>query len=268
MPLTAYPTLPRSWKNRYPFRLACPSFVYPADYDVNVDLLGPCVDEIELLFFESRPTVRPDGGLVRRLKNLGARHAVNYIVHLPTDARLFDTDPGRCQTAAADLAGLTHLLAPLQPVFDILHLEMDGGPRPALGNRRRWEKGIAEGLVRLRKAGVDLSRLRIENQSIPLEWIGPLLEAFDLKLCLDIGHLKLSGAALAPTLVRWQAHIDALHVHGVRHGRDHQSLDCLSIEDQEVLQDFLRSFRGSVCVEIFNFDALSTSLQRLAQWMA
>ena len=42
------------YKGRYPFRLAATSFVYPADYDVNVARLGRFVDEIELLFFEIR----------------------------------------------------------------------------------------------------------------------------------------------------------------------------------------------------------------------
>ncbi len=267
MQLTAYPKLPQVWKDRYPFRLACPSFVYPADYDVNVDLLGPCVDDIELLFFESRPVVRPGGALIKRLKDLGARHAVGYLVHLPTDSRLFDPDPERRQTAVDELAGLTQLLAPLQAAFAIMHLEMDGDPRPPVGGRRRWEQGIAEGLARLADAGIDLSRLMIENQSAPLEWIGPVLETFDLALCLDIGHLKLSGGELEQTLVRWQARIGALHVHGVQNGRDHQSLECLDSKDQAVLQAFLRSFRGSVCVEIFNFNDLSASLLRLAHWM-
>ncbi len=268
MQSTVYPRLPQSWKNRYPFRLACPSFVYPADYDTNVNLLGAHVDDIELLFFESRPAIRPDGALVRRLKEIGARHAVGYLVHLPTDSEVFDTDPDRRQAAVDEFAGLTRLLAPLQPAFDILHLEMDGGLRPTAGKRRHWEKGITEGLTQLAAAGIDLSRLRIENQGAPLEWIEPVLETFDLALCLDIGHLKLSGGELEQTIARWQARIDALHIHGVQNGRDHQTLDCLSARDQEVLQDFLRSFRGSVCVENFNFDALSASLQRLAHWMA
>ena len=267
MNLTAYPRLPQSWKNHYPFRLACPSFVYPADYDVNVDLLGPFVDDIELLFFEARPAVSPERALIRRLKDLGARHAVGYLTHLPTDSLLFDTDPDRRLTAIDELAGLRRLLAPLQPAYDILHLEMDGGRRPTVRDRGQWEQGVIEGLARLADAGIDLSRLRIENQSAPLEWIAPVLETFDLRLCLDIGHLALSGQDLERAIARWHARIDATHVHGVHNGRDHHSLDCLSMRDQAVLQDFLRSFDGSVCVEIFDFEALSTSLQRLAQWM-
>ena len=265
---TAYPQLPQSWKNRYAFRLASPSFVYPADYDVNVDLLGPFVDDIELLFFESRPAVRLEHSLISRLQALGARHAMGYLVHLPTDAALFDWDPDRRQTAVDEMAGLCRRLAPLQATFDILHLEMDGDARPPARARERWEEGIVAGLARLAHAGVDLSRLRIENQSVPLEWIRPVLETFDLQLCLDIGHLLLSGDDLERTIDRWPTRIDALHVHGVRNGRDHQPLDCLDPKDQGVMQGFLRTFQGSVCVENFDYDTLLRSLQHLAQWMA
>jgi hypothetical protein len=48
-----YPHLPKSYKGFYPFKLATTSFIYPDDYIPNVKMLGPFVDEIELLLFES-----------------------------------------------------------------------------------------------------------------------------------------------------------------------------------------------------------------------
>ena len=52
-PPNSYPVLENSYKGQYPFRLGTTSFIYPAGYADNVTLIGPCVDEIELLFFES-----------------------------------------------------------------------------------------------------------------------------------------------------------------------------------------------------------------------
>ncbi len=262
-----YQRLPRSWKRHYNFRLACPSFVYPVDYDVNVDLLGDRVDDIELLFFESRPAARPSGALIGRLADLGRLHRVGYNVHWPTDLTLFDADRTRQQDAVAVLAGLTRLLAPLQPAFHILHLETDGDPKPAAGDRRRWEERVMQGVERLAAAGIEMSRLRVENQSVPLEWIEPVLETFNLMFCLDIGHLNLAGEKLEHAFSRWHGRIGALHIHGVRNGRDHCSLARLTPADQGILQFFLRTFQGSVCVEIFNYEALSESLQLLAKWM-
>ncbi|MFW6236790.1 MAG: hypothetical protein ACOC3F_00200, partial [Desulfosudaceae bacterium] len=59
--------LPVAYKNRYPFALSCPSFIFPAGYSENVRRLGSCVDEIELLFFESRPDSLPSPVEIREL---------------------------------------------------------------------------------------------------------------------------------------------------------------------------------------------------------
>lgn len=263
------PRLPRSWKNRYPFRLACPSFVYPADYDVNVDLLGPHVDEIELLLFESQAASLPTPGMISRLADLGARHAVGYHVHLPTDMALVgDLAAGRC-AAAAKISAITRLVAPLKPRFFILHLEtpVDQG-QAVVDDRRRWEDWACKGLQQLAAAGCDLQALRIENQFVPLDWLASVAEVFDLKLCLDIGHLHLTGAGLETVLSRWPTRIDALHIHGVADGRDHRSLACLPSRDQRLLARYLRSFRGSVTVEVFDYEGLDDSLRLLEKWMA
>lgn len=144
---------------------------------------------------------------------------------------------------------------------------MTGDPQPVGGEQRLWQDRIMQGLERLATLSFDMSRIRIENQSIPLEWLEPVLQAFDLMLCLDIGHWKLSERKLAHAFARWHPRIDALHLHGVSGGRDHRSLKCLSTTDQRVLTSFLRSFTGSVCVEVFDFEALSESLQILTKWM-
>jgi hypothetical protein len=262
-----YPRLPRTWKSRYPFRLACPSFVYPADYDVNVDILGPHVDEIELLFFESHPQSFPGDALVNRLVGLGQRHNISYNIHLPDDLPLFDANPETQQRAAATVQKMMHCLAPLTPSFFILHLEMSTDRQFCAGDRRRWGERTIKGLEQLSVAGCPMSTLCIENQSVPLDWFEPLLETFGLTLCLDIGHLKLAGERLDCTLARWHSHISALHIHGVAGGKDHRALTHLSSGDQNVLTAYLRSFRGSVSVEVFNFEGLYKSLTRIEEWL-
>ncbi|MDJ0668526.1 MAG: cobamide remodeling phosphodiesterase CbiR [Desulfobacterales bacterium] len=267
MPTTPdYPRLPRSWKNRYPFRLACPSFVYPDDYDVNVDCLGPHVDEIELLFFEGRRESRPTSALVDRLVRLGKRHAVGYNVHLPTDLLLWDDDTLAVETAAGTIKTLTRILTPLNPRFYVLHLERPTSPAGSAG-KRAWQACVTKGLKMLIAKGCPVRNFRVENQTAPLDWIAPLLEAFDMDLCLDIGHLQLAGEDLASTLSRWPKRIRALHIHGVSGGRDHRALSCLPIRDQVALTDFLKTFDGSVCVEVFGYQALCDSLLVLEEWM-
>jgi len=54
-----YPSLPKSYKGLYPFKIGTTSFIYPAGYAQNVKMLGPYVDEIELLLFEGAPDSLP-----------------------------------------------------------------------------------------------------------------------------------------------------------------------------------------------------------------
>ena len=54
-PIQGYPSLAKSYKGLYPFRLGTTSFIYPDQYVPNVKSVGPFVDEIELLLFESGP---------------------------------------------------------------------------------------------------------------------------------------------------------------------------------------------------------------------
>ena len=260
-----YPRLPRSWKKRYTFRLACPSFVYPADYDVNVDRLGPHVDDIELLFFEGQRESRPSAALVDRLAVLGQRHAVGFNVHLPTDLPLLSEDDQASRNAAATIKTMTQILAPLKPRFFVLHLEIQQ-PSRCMGPRS-WQACAARALGHLIAEGCPLQDFRVENHIVPLDWFAPLVEAFNLDLCLDVGHLHLAGGDLAHTLDRWQERIRALHIHGVSDGHDHRALSCLSARDRDVLAEFLKSFVGSVTVEIFSIEGLCESLLLLDDWM-
>ena len=71
--------LPRSLKNCHPFRLGTTSFIYPAGYAENVKLLGPYIDAVEVLAFESRwPDSLPSEADIAELVRLGEEHDLCY----------------------------------------------------------------------------------------------------------------------------------------------------------------------------------------------
>ena len=51
-----YPALGKSYKGEFPFNIGTTSFIYPDDYVPNVKMLGPYLENIELLLFESQHT--------------------------------------------------------------------------------------------------------------------------------------------------------------------------------------------------------------------
>ena len=121
------PLLLRGYKGRFPFTLACPSFIYPADYLPNVRRLGPYLDEIELLFLEGASSGSlPDHLLIRELADLAESLDLTYNVHLPTDISLTAENKVRREQAAAAITRVFDLVQPLEPSACVLHLPWQG----------------------------------------------------------------------------------------------------------------------------------------------
>ncbi|MBW2248941.1 MAG: sugar phosphate isomerase/epimerase, partial [Deltaproteobacteria bacterium] len=120
-----YPSLPKSYKGLYPFKLGTTSFIYPAGYAQNVIILAPYVDEIELLLFESNPDSLPSTHEIKKLLSLSKEFDLTYNVHLPTDVSLSDPEPSIRHAAVETLKKVMDLTAPLSPSTCTLHLSYD-----------------------------------------------------------------------------------------------------------------------------------------------
>ena len=135
----------RKYKQRFPFRLACPSFIYPADYLPNVQRLGPSMDEIELLFLEGRcREALPTPALISELAEIGRTMPLGYNVHLPTDIALTASDRGEERLAAARLCQVLDLVRPLEASAHVLHLPWEGGDSGQGSGDRRQRSEIRD----------------------------------------------------------------------------------------------------------------------------
>ncbi|MDL2274865.1 sugar phosphate isomerase/epimerase, partial [Desulfosarcina sp. OttesenSCG-928-G10] len=150
-----------SVKGRFPFSMACPSFVYPAGYLENIRHLGPFVDEIELLFFESRPEADclPDPALIQGLKSLSDEHGLTYHLHLPTDIDPGHDAAGVRQQAIHALRKLINRTAPLSPTTFTLHLS----PGPDTPSLSRWQAHTVESLKQVLDDRLPGRRISVEN---------------------------------------------------------------------------------------------------------
>ena len=114
--------LPKSYKGAYPFKLGTTSFIYKDGYVPNVKMLGPFIDEIELLLFESKP-----GSLIKKteideLSLLSKEFDLTYNIHLPTDIFFGNSNPSVRQLAVETTLGVLDLISPLFPLTCTLHL--------------------------------------------------------------------------------------------------------------------------------------------------
>ena len=260
-------TLPRSWKKRYPFRTATTSFIYPADYDENVARLGPFVDEIEILMFESGEGSRPSESLVRRLAELAEEYAITYNIHLPTDLDLTHPDRSCRRKACLILQQFVETLMPLNPTVYVMHLPPPEGIQPDK-DLPAWQTIAGDTLETLLQAGLSGPRLALENLFFPFYWLDPLIEAYDLSVCMDTGHLALQSGDLEAFLERYGHRIGIGHLHGLGDGQDHRALTGLPDHYRAPLAAWLKRFTGSVSLEVFAFEPLLESLTCLDRLMA
>ena len=254
------PLLSKSYKGRFPFTLATTSFIYPDDYVPNVRRLGPYLDEIELLCYESAHL--PARGTIEELSRLSAECGVTYNVHLPTDLSIGHRDGSHREQAVNAVLRAFERVAPLSPTTCTLHIPCDGHPLPA-DDSERWRDRVQASLEKIVGAGVAPGLISVETLDYPLETLKDLIDAFGLGVCLDVGHLILHGRDVEKTFAEFKDKAAILHLHGVRDGKDHLGLDHLPHDLEAPLTRVLPTFKGVVSLEVFSFNHLSASLNWL-----
>ncbi len=253
-------SLKKSYKGRYPFKLGTTSFIHPAGYADNVAIIGPYVDEIELLFFESLT-----GGLgplreeVRQLDRLSNELEVSFNVHLPSDVSPGHTDKDKRKAAVHALKGVIDLTVSLSPSTFTLHLPFEGDHR-VVSDVDRWQERTTQSVKALLDSGVEPQTLSIETLDYPFEMVEPIVKELDLKVCLDIGHCIVHGFDYASLFNRLHERIAIFHIHGVDGDKDHLSLDRLAPQHAASILKILKQFKGVVSIEIFSYSKLTSSL--------
>ncbi len=253
-------------KRDYPFKLCTTTFIYPADWVTNARALGRSFDELEMLLFESaRPGSLPDPEAVRTLADLADELDFTWNVHLPIDIHPGHPDREVRQQAVEVIKRTMDLVAPLSPTTHTLHLPGIMG-RPDEAAVQQWRGRLQATLEVLIGSGIPGSSLTIENiPDYPLEMALPLIDAFGLEVCLDIGHLLVSGASIRSAFELFSDRITIVHIHGVVEGQDHRSLDRLPPGTLSVLLRELKNFTGVVSLEVFSKKRLLASLDCLQE---
>ncbi len=261
-----HPPLPKSYKDRFPFRLCTTSFIYPDLYAPNVEMLAPYVDEIELLFFESGyEGALPSSRETEAIGKLLIDSETSCNVHLPLDISLGDIDKAKRTKAVETVERILDLSEPLSPSTYTVHLTYEEKDRSDAAIAA-WKERLRDSFARIGKKAPTES-FTVENLAdYPFEWIDDLLENTGLRVCLDIGHFIERGENFAEAYCRRHPKIDILHIYGVAPEKDHQSLKQLDIKWCEELITILNNFLGVVSVEVFSFEKLKESLGVLENW--
>lgn len=242
------------------FRLGSTSYVYPADLLTNVRRLAGRVKDVELVLFEVEGASNlPGPETVAGLQEVAHRRGISYTVHLPTDLQL--GAEGKTWAPSVEKAlRFIRTTRPLNPWAYIVHLNPDGARSQA-----RWAERCVEALTVLAEEAGGPDLLAVENlENCPLERLVPVLEEVPVSLCLDVGHLWLTGADPLPAMKAHLGRTRVVHLHGVNQ-QDHESLSWVS-EDalRAVLGEMVRQrYGGVVTLEVFSASDFSSSWKRV-----
>jgi len=258
-----YPTLTKSYKGLYPFKICTTSFIYPDHYIPNVKMLGPYLDEIELLLFESQGTdALPTRKVITELCLLAAEFDLSYNVHLPTDISISDQNPARQQRAVETMIQIMDLVRPLDPSALILHIPYT---EKSFDEQfvKNWHDRVWQNLAKIGSAAETQDIIAIETLDYPLELLEDILLDLDLGVCLDLGHLMVYDYDLIKVFDKYGFKTPVIHLHGVANDRDHTTLDRLSEDLASTVLRVLKRFAGVVSIEVFSFENLESSLKFL-----
>jgi sugar phosphate isomerase/epimerase len=251
-------------KGEFPFRLSTTSCVISESILDNLRLLGPHLDEVELVFFETdTQTNLPSFQNIRDMRQAAEDLDITYNVHLPGDLFFGDPNPSlRTRFQETALRFYERTLS-LTPTLYILHLDSrraDGVPEP---DSHAWTDRMAGSLSELVKEGLDPAQVAVENLEYPLDRLMPFVAQMGLKTCLDIGHLIRYGHDLQTQLDRHLSQSVMIHLHGVHQGVDHLGVQWILPEDWKMICRALADYTGGLSLEIFSLEDLAASLDRL-----
>ncbi len=258
-----YPSLTKSYKGHFPFKIGTTSFIYPDHYIPNVRMLGPFIDEIELLLFESRGAdVLPSETVITELRRMAGEFALSYNVHLPIDISISDADPARQQHAVATMIRVIELVRPLDASALILHVPYNETSYDE-NIVECWRNRVYQNLVKITSAVEMQDIIAIETLNYPLDLLDDILHDLNLRICLDLGHLMVYDYDLKEVFNKYSFKTSVIHLHGVENDRDHTTLDRLSPRLASTVLGILKRFTGVVSLEVFSFENLNSSLKFL-----
>lgn len=230
------------------FRLAAPSCVYPLPVGSACARLAGTVPEVALMFLET------EACLAYGQEDLPATLAslpLDYHVHLPLDV---PWERG-VEPAAAAVVSLVHKAAFVRPHVLVLH-----PPAPGL---------LAQFVERHPELAPRIALENVPGADLVAVW--PVIEAYNLGVCLDVGHLVTYGQHHILDLPDFFARVRVLHVYGGEPSGRHVPLG--EFPDPGLLRQMLSATAASAAdtpvplvLEVFSWPHWEASLATFCQW--
>lgn len=255
-------------------KISAPAMVYGHDTIYNINMLGPLVDNVEIvLFYTPELNNFPQTDEVAAMCRLGEAHHLTFTVHLPAFLEIASDDDRRLRAAVQMAINLIRSTARLRPLHYVLHVSFTVPTLVAdpdqyfdtIDDQRLtgWIKKAKTSLSAIHNEIGEDSGLLLENINYSPAYLAKLLENGPYRLCLDIGHLLLGKENVAKVLRDYLPMTDEIHLHGVRGSEEHLGLGVLSTSNIAGWMNILKQqpFTGVINLEVFTPEDLKESLE-------
>ncbi len=260
----------KTWrKTNTACRIGTTSYIIPNDILPNLRYLKDIVEDVELVLFESDEFSNlPEAADVREMGRILEDAQMTVTVHLPLDVYPGAEAEAERKRSAEKWLRVMDRMEPLTPFGWVVHLNDPPAGCPA-DNVRKWEHWTAQCAKTIDELAdrADPERLCVETLSYDFSNVFPLVREKHCSVCMDIGHLLLTGRNVDADLAEWIGHTRIIHLHGVDGaGRDHVDIGHM---DGGVLHRILSALQADratprvLTLEIFSQKDLKTSLDVL-----
>jgi sugar phosphate isomerase/epimerase len=209
------------------------------------------------------------------LRELHENEGVTFSVHLPFMGGVnFTTSIDSIRRASVGVAKeIADQCAPLEPISYVLHIS---GLLEDLMNVGLRDGAVIEAYLSYAAESVaeivefiPAEKLCIENlEYISFAKIFPLVERFDTRICMDVGHVKLRNEDIGEFAREYSSRLGHVHMHDVTYRLfdkrirvmdDHQGLG-VGVLDVDAIIGILRaeSFDGPVVLEVHTVDPIDS----------
>jgi len=262
----SYAPLPKSYKKMFPFKLSTTSYIYPDHILPNVAMLAPSLDEIELVLFESESQDNyPDDAQIKDLMSFCLRQDIAFNIHLPMDIFLGDENEEVRAQGISVVETVMERTLRLNPSVYVLHFDLRNRDGREETDIEAWRMRLLRSVEEMAQNGIDLNRIAVETLGYPFEWIGDIVEQSGFSICLDIGHILISGQDLKFYSDKYLPEASIIHLHGFQNGIDHLAIDRLPKPALKLIFSHLRNYHGIVSLEVFSIEDLKKSLITLEE---
>ncbi|MFO8112639.1 MAG: cobamide remodeling phosphodiesterase CbiR [Desulfosalsimonadaceae bacterium] len=266
-------------------RIGTTSYIIPADILPNLNFLKEIVEDVELVLFESDEFSNlPTKADVREMGRIADGAGLTFTVHLPLDAYPGAENENVRKQSADKWHRVMDLMEVLKPFGWVVHLNDPPGQVPYEFGSTAFpgEAGGAPGNLAsknppwdnwLHQCGKTLDELisRTKPETLCIETLSydfgrvfPLVVEKDCAVCMDIGHLVMTGRDIPACMDAWLDQTRIIHLHGVQSdGRDHVDLRHF---DTRLLNSIVNTLKRCnhksrvLTLEIFSMEDLEHSL--------